>query len=746
MVITLQKRKCVDILFKKNNLLRPIFDTLDDPIFVLSTEKIILDCNRSFTNCFSGDYVEIVGKNIRQLNIFSENTISMIINAAIEQDKYTFEHHFTCVDGGHIPAIVSSQKFDYNNHKAILCTIKSTGEIKKIKKSLKLSETKCLDIIENINDGIAIIQNGHVQFANCKCAEMIGYTKEEVIGENYLSFISPAYCERVVLHYNSAIDNQNYTGKQFEIDLIAKDGQLVNIEVSDSTIDFENKRSYLVIFREITKRKQSEKIVQTEKKRLENYLDVAGSIIGIVDKDQQIVLVNKKGCEILGYSRNEIIGKNWFDAFLPEMVREQSREGFVKMMHGEIEPPEYMENWIVTKNGEERLVYWHDVVLKDEDGNITGTISSGEDITDQKIMQKQIRDSESKLNTIFNSVGDQIYICDQDRNIIDINDSVVKHLGYERDELLDMKYDQLIVPELRNTTEECAKELIEKKHLVFETSLLGKNGSISPVEINARFIDYDGQKAIICVDRDISERKNAEDKLKKYAEYLRESNELKELFTDIIRHDLLTPASIVKGYSEELLTKEWNANTLSMLKKIYDNNERLITLLESATKLSKLQKIDEIEFEDLNIVTIFQMVIECLKPNIKEKHQTVSINTDRKCNAMVNYVIEEVFSNLLSNAIKYSPNDSNICVDFIDLNDEWKITVSDEGTGIRNEDKKYIFDRFGRADKTGVKGTGLGLAIVKRVIELHGGKLGVTDNPNGQGSIFWVTVKKSSPA
>jgi PAS domain S-box-containing protein len=744
--ITHEEANMKDILFEKCDHLRSILDNLDDYTLVFSTEEVVLECNKPLVECLNKSYNDIVGSGLRTLHLFSDEIIDTMLSRAKHRQTYVCEEELCCAGDNSFPATISSQIFQYDENEAVLCTIKNISEIEKLKENLKLSDKKYCDIIENGNDGIAILQNGRIKFANRRAADILGYTKREVINDSFLKYISPEHHKKALLRYDNTLNDPSNERDRIEIELVAKSGHSIPVEVSDCLIEFENEKAYLVIYREISKQKEIEQAIQREKQVLENYLDVVGSIIGILDKDQNILFVNKKGCEVLGYSKKEIIGQNWFDRFLPDKVREQSREGYIKMMAGEIKPPEYMENWIVTKAGEERLVYWHDVVLRDEDGNITGTISSGEDITNQKIMQKQIQDSESKLSTIFNSIDDQIYICDQDRNIIDVNDAVVKHLGFEREELLKMGYDQLIAPEFRITTNDCAKKLVEDKHRVFETTLMRKDGSIFPVEINAKVIAYEGSEAIICVDRDISDRKYAENELKNYAEELKESNELKELFTDIIRHDLLSPASIIKGYSEELMASDCDEDVAILIKKIHENNNRLIDLLESATKLSKLQKMDEIEFENLNIVAIFQMVAECLKPNVEEKHQKIVINTQIKCDSKVNHVIEEVFTNLLSNAIKYSPEGSSIFVDFIDLDDEWKITVSDEGVGINDNDKMYIFDRFRRADKKGIKGTGLGLAIVKRIIDLHGGRFGVKDNLNGQGSLFWVTVKKSSTA
>jgi PAS domain S-box-containing protein len=130
--------------------------------------------------------------------------------------------------------------------------------------------------------------------------------------------------------------------------------------------------------------KRTEGALRLEKNRAETYFDIAGVIFVVLEADQRVSLVNKKGCEILGYKREEIIGKNWFDAFLPARERNRVKTAFVKLIAGEIEPIEYFENSVLTRNDEERVIAWHNTVLRNEDGDIVATLSSGEDITERK--------------------------------------------------------------------------------------------------------------------------------------------------------------------------------------------------------------------------------------------------------------------------------------------------------------------------------------------------------------------------
>lgn len=494
---------------------------------------------------------------------------------------------------------------------------------------------------------------------------------------------------------------------------------------------------------ELSERKTAEEIVKRERDKFMNYLDVAGSIIGIVNRDMEVIFVNKKGAEVLGCTKEEIIGKKWFDNFLPESVREETKKNYIRVINSELDPPDYFENLIVTKDGEERLIYWHDVPIEDENGERVGVISSGEDITENRKMEALLKESEKNLKTIFDHIDDQIYIYRPYGKLIDVNRAALTSTGYSKEEMLEMSLEDMIKPEMAYLLKSHEERIIKEKNVIFEICSVRKDGTLLPIELNSGLIVYKGEPAILSVARDITERKKAEKRLKKYTKELKHSNELKELFTDIIRHDLLTPASIVKGYTDELIDNIENENALKLAEKIRDYNDRLIQLLETATKLSKLQKEEDITFDKLDLLPVIKVVADSFKNQIDENRQELIVKAEGNYFAMANPVIEEVFANLLSNAIKYSPPKSRIEIELTDEQDMWKISVTDFGIGIPDADKSLLFNRFQRADKKGIKGTGLGLAIVKRIIELHGGKYGVEDNPAGKGSVFWIMIRKA---
>jgi PAS domain S-box-containing protein len=130
--------------------------------------------------------------------------------------------------------------------------------------------------------------------------------------------------------------------------------------------------------------------LELAKNKAQQYLDIAGVILVAIDADRRVTLINQKGCEVMEGTAGEIIGKDWFETFIPANMRPDVIQAFHRLMLGEIEPVEYFENPVLTQGGRERLIAWHNSLLKDDGGNIVGTLSSGEDITEQKRAEKQI--------------------------------------------------------------------------------------------------------------------------------------------------------------------------------------------------------------------------------------------------------------------------------------------------------------------------------------------------------------------
>jgi PAS domain S-box-containing protein len=163
---------------------------------------------------------------------------------------------------------------------------------------------------------------------------------------------------------------------------------------------------------EITERKRAEAALRAEREKAQNYLDIAGVMMLALDPDGIVTLINQKGCEMLGYPADEIIGKDWIKTFLPKTINEELQGVFQQLISGDLQSPGYYENTVMTKNGEERLIAWHNTQVRDSQGIIISTLSSGEDITERKRAEAQLRASEERFRQLADNIEEAFWMTD----------------------------------------------------------------------------------------------------------------------------------------------------------------------------------------------------------------------------------------------------------------------------------------------------------------------------------------------
>ncbi|NBD36881.1 MAG: PAS domain S-box protein, partial [Chloroflexi bacterium] len=419
-------------------------------------------------------------------------------------------------------------------------------------------------------------------------------------------------------------------------------------------------------------------------------MDVAGALIVALDAEGRVTLINTAGRKLLGYTEEEILRQNWFDQVVPAQDRAATKAAFAKLMRGDVDGVQHFENAIVTREGEERIILWHNTLIRNDTGEITGTLSSGQDVTERhraeeiieweagvnaamaelaKAMittedlneitalvldharrltdstfgfvgyidpktghlisptltqdiwescqvpdktfvfeefsglwgwvlnhrkpmltntpsddlrstgvpighipierflsapamiggtlmgqialanpgrdyterdlialerlaslyalavqrsrsEAALRESEQRYRTLFESAGDAVFLHDLDGNFLDVNQVACQRLGYPREELLEMTPMDIDSPRYAAKVPERMEIIQREGSLVFETEHISRDGAVIPTEVSARIIEYDGRPVQLSIARDITERKEAEQQIRRQRDLL----------------------------------------------------------------------------------------------------------------------------------------------------------------------------------------------------------------------------------
>jgi PAS domain S-box-containing protein len=368
--------------------------------------------------------------------------------------------------------------------------------------------------------------------------------------------------------------------------------------------------------------------------------------------------------------------------------------------------------------------------------------------------------AEARLRELLEAAPDAILEVDGDGRIVLLNRVTEKLFGYPREELLGMPVETLL------------PGAISERHVAHranyssnpQTRPMGhgmtltarrQNGAEFPVEVSLSPIRANGSFSVLAIVRDVTERRAFEEKIRTTNQELaarnkevEKANHLKSEFLASMSHELRTPLHTIIGFTE-LLEEEspgpLNAAQKRFLGHVHHDSVHLLELINDILDLSKIEANRmELRIESFDAREVVREAVQGIAPAAEAKRialdnrlvASVRIRADR-------VRFREICTNLLSNAVKFTPKGGKVWVGHANGGgDLCSFLVSDTGVGIAPDDQAVIFDRFrqiGSATSGVREGTGLGLAIVKRLVEMHGGTIGVESTP-GKGSVFTFTM------
>jgi diguanylate cyclase (GGDEF)-like protein/PAS domain S-box-containing protein len=354
-----------------------------------------------------------------------------------------------------------------------------------------------------------------------------GYLNGEFIEPGYVYALPGTPCEHVVSHDHkcyadhvqelfpddhdlSDLHAEGYIGEPIDNDK----GEAIGLIVLVSSKPLVSSESLVARMRILAgyisntiTANDAKKKLQLERDNLRNIMQTVDTMIVLMDREGKIIMINPKGCEVLGYEEHELDGADWFETCLPA---DEDPEGvkavYQKMLGGKVSEVELYENDVVTKSGHRRTIAWHNSIVKDANGTIIGGLSAGNDVTDEKHLLQQLQAEKERYKNLMRSASDGIIVHDMHHRIIEHNDKAAQMLGYSDEEMMTLSVFDIDKNIPTGQINELAEQ-VRNNPMTFETVHQRKDGSEYDAAVTAVLIDLDEGPVFYTSVRDITRQK-----------------------------------------------------------------------------------------------------------------------------------------------------------------------------------------------------------------------------------------------
>jgi PAS domain S-box-containing protein len=401
------------------------------------------------------------------------------------------------------------------------------------------------------------------------------------------------------------------------------------------------------------------------------------------------------------------------------------------------------------------------------------------EIADRRRAEEALRQSEKRFQDLFENSPDAIFVEDLDGNVLDVNRASCRLHGMERQSLIGKNVLELVPPDKREWVARNFAEQLRGERDYIESFSWTQDGRTIPVELRSTPIDYSGEPAVLFHVRDITERKRAEEKIRKLNADLErrvaerteqleaanklkdellvreqaaramaeQANRIKDEFLATVSHELRTPMTSILGWAHVLRKGGIDeVNTARALDTIERNAKSQTQIINDLLDVSRIitGKL-RLDVRPVKLAPIVDSAVEVVRPAAGAKGIQLKMSFDPSLSPVSADPdrLQQIIWNLLSNAIKFTPCGGLVEVRLGRVGSQAQISVSDTGEGISPEFLPFVFDHFRQADSSYTRkqgGLGLGLAIVRHLVELHGGEVKAESKGEGNGATFTVNL------
>ncbi len=756
---------------------RQLFELSPMGVVTSDIKGVITSCNPAFLKLSGYSENEIVGKHFTKLSTLPKkdlpNYTKMFASAIKEGFPENYEFEWLHKDGskriGYAHIGILKEKGKVSGLQAILLDI---TENKRAEKALKDSEERFRNIVEHSHDGITLTDaEGKIVEWNQAYEDITGIRRDEALGQLAWDIMYQAIPDEFrtdELYENiKSINTEGLKDGQApwmnqlrEISLQRKDGSTRFIEQNAFSFKTDGGYALCSVSRDVTEKVLAERALRESQHRYEQIVEQASDVVFTAGLDGRFIYGNPQVERLTGYSTDELVGKSYRTITAPGWYR-RVQYFYLKQVI-ERTPETDLEFPIRTKDGQIKWVEQKATLLM-EDDEVVGLQFIPRDITERKRAEESLAVVVQQYTRTVNAMHDWLHVVDTDLRMVMVNQSfrhVLEELGYEP--IIEGQYLFDIMPFLSDDVRLEYEQVIETGETMVteeETTVHDQIFTTETRKIPIR--EGDKVTQVITIIRDITERKQKEDEIRKLNEELEQrvrertaelevSNKELEAFSYSVSHDLRAPLRAINGFShilEENYAQVLDEDGKGYLQKLQLSSRKMDRLINDLLALSRLGRRDMM-LTTLDLGAIATSVYKDLQEHEEGREIIFKVDVHHLVQAD-QHLMEVMLTNLLSNAIKFTRGRQPAMIEFScrEEGDQLIYSLKDNGVGF---DMKYVdklFCPFQRLHtEHEFEGMGIGLAIAQRIVQRHRGKMYIEGEVDkGVRVYFTLHAPKAAP-
>jgi two-component system, LuxR family, sensor kinase FixL len=497
----------------------------------------------------------------------------------------------------------------------------------------------------------------------------------------------------------------------------------------------------LLVSYQIKLRKQ----FQDSVRRQRDYLQVADVMLLGLDDQANITLLNRRGAELLGYSEQEVLGRNWIDLFVPEELRDSIRQMYADSMAGRQQLPTTYRNEVIVSNGDKRTFVWNNQILRDTQGRPAGVLCSGEDITDKQQTENErdrarteLHAAERLMAAVVENAVEGIITINSGGIMQTVNQAATKIFGYTREEMVGMNVSMLMPSPDREQHDGYLEAYVRTGVAGIigkgrEVTALRKNGERFPIYLSIS--DLGGEPRVFAgMVRDLTEEKRMQRQLQE-----QEALAVIGQMAAVVAHEVKNPLAGIAGVIQVLRGRQPGDTPEHQV--MGDVLARIDSLVETLQDLLLFARPRELRLQEVQLNDLLDETTRLLVADPRAKGVELEM-PPMECRLQLDVdYMREALLNIYLNAAQAMDGKGAIRTELYDEEGFCRICIADSGPGIPEDVRRRVFEPF---FTTKGRGTGLGLALVKRVVERHGGEVKI-ECPEGGGTVVTLHIPHGAP-